>query len=108
MAYAGMYRNWNVTDSKKTIFNLKTCFNLKPVSTIATGANSTTGDQVILILDYNQWWHNFAKHSVTGVTAILAVKLKMINQDRMIFGDFPVNFEPISSKIFRGYFLLKS
>ena len=29
---------------------------------------------------------------------ILAVKLKMINQDRMIFGDFSVNFEPISLK----------
>ena len=27
---------------------------------------------------------------------ILAVNLKMINQDRMIFGDFFVNFEPIS------------
>ena len=27
---------------------------------------------------------------------ILTVKLKMINQDRMIFDDFSVNFEPIS------------
>ena len=39
---------------------------------------------------------------------ILAVKLKMINQDRMIFGDFSVNFDPISLKFCRGYFLLKS
>ena len=30
---------------------------------------------------------------------ILAVKLKMSNQDRMIFGDFSVNFEPISLEI---------
>ena len=31
---------------------------------------------------------------------ILAIKLKMINQDRMIFGDFSVNFEPIAEAIF--------
>ena len=31
-------------------------------------------------------------------TNILAVKLKMINQDRMIFGDFSVNFKPIFLK----------
>ena len=39
---------------------------------------------------------------------ILVVKLKMINQDRMIFGDFSVNFEPISLKFCKGHFLLKS
>ena len=38
----------------------------------------------------------------------LAIKLKMINQDHMIFGDFSVNFEPISLKFCRGHFLLKS
>ena len=38
----------------------------------------------------------------------IAVKLKMINQDRMIFDDFSVNFEPISLKFCRGHFLLKS
>ena len=43
-----------------------------------------------------------------GIVAILAVKLKMINQDRMIFGDFSVNFEPIPLKFCRGHFLLKS
>ena len=34
--------------------------------------------------------------TLTNITeTILAVKLKMINQDRMIFGDFSVNFGPI-------------
>ena len=28
-------------------------------------------------------------------------------QDRMIFGDFPVNFEPFSLKFCKGHFLLK-
>ena len=41
------------------------------------------------------------------VSSILAVKLKMIKQDRMIFGDFSVNFEPISLKFRRDPFLLK-
>ena len=38
----------------------------------------------------------------------LAVKLKMINQDHMIFGDLSVNFERISLIFCRGHFLLKS
>ena len=33
---------------------------------------------------------------------------RQINQDRMIFGDFSVNFEPILLKFYKGYFLLKS
>ena len=37
-------------------------------------------------------------------SAIVAVKLKMINQDRMIFGDFSVNFEPISPEILQRPF----
>ena len=40
-------------------------------------------------------------------TALLAVKLKLINQDRMIFGDFSVNFEPISLKFCKSHFLFK-
>ena len=56
-------------------------------------------------VDPNKLFNN----SLTSrVSIILAVKLKMINQDRMIFGDFSVNFKPISLKFFRGYFLLKS
>ena len=38
---------------------------------------------------------------------IIAFKLKMFNQDRIIFGDFSVNFELISLKFFRIHFLLK-
>ena len=34
------------------------------------------------------------------VDTILAVKLKMINQDRMIFGDFSVNFREILQRLF--------
>ena len=41
-----------------------------------------------------------------GEQLILAIKLKMINQDRMIFDDFFVNFEPISVKFGKGHFLL--
>ena len=39
---------------------------------------------------------------------ILAVKLKMINQDRMMFWDSSVNLEPNSMKFCKGHFLLKS
>ena len=39
---------------------------------------------------------------------IPAVKLKMINQDRMIFGDFSAKSEAISIKFFKGHFLFKS
>ena len=46
------------------------------------------------------------KHDIEFI--ILAIKLKIINQDRMIFGDFSVSFEPISGKFCRGHFLLKS
>ena len=35
-------------------------------------------------------------------------KLKMINQDRMIFGDFTANSQPISFKFCKGHFLFKS
>ena len=49
-------------------------------------------------------WNVNVKHLQT----ILAVKLKMINQDRMIFGDFSVNFVSISLKFRKGHFLLKS
>ena len=38
-------------------------------------------------------------------TDILSVKTKMINQDRMILGDFSVNFEPISLKFCKDHFL---
>ena len=31
-----------------------------------------------------------------------------INQDRMIFGDFSVNSEPIFFKFYKGHFLFKS
>ena len=34
---------------------------------------------------------------------ILAVELKLINQDCMIFADFSVNFEPISLKFCKGH-----
>ena len=33
---------------------------------------------------------------------------RQINQDRMIFGDFSVNSEPIFLKICKGHFLFKS
>ena len=36
---------------------------------------------------------------------ILAVKLKMINQDRIICGDFPVNSRPIFFKFCKDHFL---
>ena len=36
--------------------------------------------------------------------AILAVKLKMSNQDRMLFGDFSVNFESISWNFVKAIF----
>ena len=39
--------------------------------------------------------------------AILAIKLKMINQDRMIFADCSVNFKPISLKFCKGYFAIQ-
>ena len=38
---------------------------------------------------------------------IIAFKLKMFNQDRIIFSDFSVNFKLISLKFFRIHFLLK-
>ena len=34
---------------------------------------------------------------------LLAVKLKIINQDRMILGDFSVNFEPLSIYYYHDY-----
>ena len=46
--------------------------------------------------------------AISAIGTIVAIKLKMINQDRMIFGDFSVNFEPFSLKFGKGYFLLKS
>ena len=33
---------------------------------------------------------------------------RQINQDRMIFGDFSVNSEPILLKFCKGHFLFKS
>ena len=33
---------------------------------------------------------------------------RQINQDRMIFGDFSVNSEPIFFKFYKGHFLFKS
>ena len=35
---------------------------------------------------------------------ILPIKLKMINQDRRILGDFSVNFKPISLKFCKAIF----
>ena len=45
---------------------------------------------------------------VQKIVPILAVKLKMINKDRIIFGDFSVNSKPISCKFCKGHFLFKS
>ena len=39
---------------------------------------------------------------------LLAVTLKMTNQDRMIFGDLSANSQPIFLKFRKGHFLFKS
>ena len=41
------------------------------------------------------------------VIIILAVKLKINKQDRMIFGDFSINFETIALKICKRPFSIK-
>ena len=54
--------------------------------------------------------HNFIGQlkNVLNVRTILAIKLKMIEQDHMIFNDFSVNSKPISFKFCKGHFLFKS
>ena len=42
------------------------------------------------------------------VLQILIYTRRQINQDRMIFGDFPVNSESIFLKFCKGHFLFKS
>ena len=60
-----------------------------------------------LLIDWRQLSESDVyRHQI--LTTILAVKLKVINQDRMIFGDFTVHFAPISLKFCKGHFPLKS
>ena len=51
---------------------------------------------------------NYILLSSAYTITILAVKLKLINQDRMISDDLSVDFEPISLKFCKDHFLLKS
>ena len=48
-------------------------------------------------------------HNLITIHLYLLIILSVtFNQDRMIFANFSVNFEPISLKFCKGYFLFKS
>ena len=65
---------------------------------------------------WDQHWQQTVQFSCSASVTVTnsnsdrprAYTRRQINQDRMIFGDFSVNSEPIFFKFYKGHFLFES